>query len=159
MFLSKIAEEQGQIHEALRYLWRAVRIPGLEDRSVLLEIARVYRANNRLERAHEIITQILSENPRDSFALRSMGMILWRMNKLLEAEEMFLRSVEVEPQRLSNKEILAAFYFETHNYCAAQGAYSDILRVQPTSQSAADRLNMARKKSTGMQGDPHCCPN
>ncbi len=122
---------QGRFREALVFLQKAAEhepsIPDLKQ-----QITSIHWQLNNLEKASELLLEILEKSPKDVAALNELGLVRKSQGRVLEAIELFQKAIEIDPQfALANKN-LGTTYQEIGDANAAADQFDRYERIDPS---------------------------
>jgi tetratricopeptide (TPR) repeat protein len=126
---------QGEKKEAVQYL--AGGIPDIDRPGAAnVNLALVYLKEGNLEDAMHVLKEVLEEGGETADVLYFLGEVYMRMDRDRDAEELFRRSLEINPHFLRAREKLAVLLVRREQYAEAEKAlgtngddYADVYKI------------------------------
>jgi tetratricopeptide (TPR) repeat protein len=98
----------------------------------LVGLAQAYYNSRRYADAMAVVEIVLKREPKNGYAWRLKGLILHDQRRYVEAADAFKKALEINPDDIEAKLLLAETYAVTEaTYPEAVAAYRDVLRSQP----------------------------
>lgn len=96
LYLAESYLDTGGLSEAVKHL-ELLKGRGVTTLRVKTALATCYAQLNRLDEAEQIVNGILEKSPDNSTALRILGKVRLEQNKLDKAEELFRKTLKIDP--------------------------------------------------------------
>ena len=107
--LGALLESKGRDKDAIALYEKAGQLD-LNDTEMKIRIAKLHRSRERNKTAHEILVNLLKENPRSSRVLVELGVFLWETGKPKDSKKVFLQVLEIDKNSAPALNRLAWFH-------------------------------------------------
>jgi len=106
-----------------------------------------YMEKWELDKAEEVLRQLLDEDPQHARALNKLGVIFARRKDLQQAEMCFNEALALDPSLASAHSNLGNIYAERGWHARAKAAYEQALLLEPDNSTALHNLGVLYRKS------------
>lgn len=134
----------GNIQRAITYFKNAVKLApyGLDFKN---KLGAALAANNQLDAAEQQYTELLKEYPKHVSALTNLGYIKLSKGKAAEAEALYLKALNYDPDYEPLLMNLAGYYAYKKDFKRSELYLTKILKRNPTNQQAKQALNQVKQ--------------
>jgi len=142
---------QGEKKDAVEYL--AGGLPGVDSPGPAnVNLALVYLKEGNLEDAMHVLKEVLEAGGETADVLYFLGEVYMRMDRPAEAEDLFRRSIAINPGFLRAREKLAVLLIRREDYSGAEKAlgengedFADIYKIMGDIKYCCGELDAAEK--------------